>query len=204
MEQKPLRRSGVAACRASNQNSPQNARKNMQRAAPRDREAERQNQIRDCAARQKHERQRLAEAETGIGRGETRSRPDWPTGETLRLHANAQNHLTSIRRNYSAFFCGMFPSNPRPLRGGRTGKGGIHPAFVEPQPPLLKQITLLPMRHAVGRKAGKHDGQVWTRSRHLSWSVRKVTFVRGWAAGSAGSVLRARSELPDRGFRRDG
>ena len=37
----------------------------MQRAAPRDREAERQNQIRDCAARQKHERQRLAEAEKG-------------------------------------------------------------------------------------------------------------------------------------------
>ncbi len=56
---------GDAACRASNQNSPQNARKNMQRPAPRDREAERQNQIRDCAARQKHERQRLAEAEKG-------------------------------------------------------------------------------------------------------------------------------------------
>ena len=37
----------------------------MQRAAPRDREAERQNQIRDCVARQKHERQRLAEAEKG-------------------------------------------------------------------------------------------------------------------------------------------
>ena len=52
-------------CRASNQNSPQSARKNTQRAAPRDREAERQNQSRDCAARQKHERQRLAEAEKG-------------------------------------------------------------------------------------------------------------------------------------------
>ncbi len=37
----------------------------MQRAAPRDREAERQNQIRACVARQKHERQRLAEAEKG-------------------------------------------------------------------------------------------------------------------------------------------
>ena len=60
---------------------PQNARKNTQRAAPRDREADRQNQIRDCVARQKHERERLAEAEKGSDAANA-SPPDWPTGET--------------------------------------------------------------------------------------------------------------------------
>ena len=62
MEQKPLRRSGVAAWKAMNQDSPQNARKNSQRAAPEEREAERPKQIRDCEAAASRTKRKIAGA----------------------------------------------------------------------------------------------------------------------------------------------